>query len=129
MRNHKTGGDRGWIRLVNRQLADKFHKIVMLLLRSCLLGLLLQLPLLLLDLHLLDGGEEVRGFWIGMGGLQWGRTGGNRLLWLVSWVYGTVYKLLDLGQEVWGVFTMRLMLLLGGNLLLLLRHLLLRTAG
>ena len=62
MRNHKTGGDRGWIRLVNCQLADKFHKIVMLLLRSCLLGLLLQLPLLLLDLHLLDGGEEVRGF-------------------------------------------------------------------
>ena len=64
-----------------------------------------------------------------MGGLQWGRTGGNRLLWLVSWVYGTVYKLLDLGQEVWGVFTTRLMLLLGGSLLLLLRHLLLRTAG
>ena len=129
MRNRKTGGDRGWIRLVNRQLTDKFHKIVMLLLRSCLLGLLLQLPLLLLDLHPLDGGEEVRGFWIGMGGLQWGRTGGNRLLWLVSWDYGTVYKLLDLGQEVWGVCAMRLMPLLGGSLLLLLRHLLLRTAG
>ena len=51
------------------------------------------------------------------------------MLWLVSWVYGTVYKLLDLSQEVWGVFNMRLMLLLGGTLLLLLRLLPLRAAG
>ena len=129
MRNHETRSDRGWSRLVNRQLADKFHKIVILLLRCRLLGLLLQLPLQLLDLHPMDGGEEVRGFRIGTGELRWGRTGGNRLLWLVSWDYGTVYKLLDLGQEVWGVCAMRLMPLLGGSPLLLLRHLLLRTAG
>ena len=129
MRDLTTRGDRVWSCLVNHQLADKFHKIIMLLLRSCLLGLLLQLPLQLLDLHPMDGGEEVRGFRIGIGGLRWGRTGGNRLLWFVSWVYGTIDKLLDLAQEVWGVFNMRLMLLLGGSLLLLLKLLPPRVAG
>ena len=49
------------------------------------------------------------------------------MLWLVHWVYGTVDKLLNLSQEVWGVFNARLMLLLGGSLLL--RNLMLRTAG
>ena len=51
------------------------------------------------------------------------------MLWFVSWVYGTIDKLLDLTQEVWGVFNMRLMLLLGGSLLLLLKLLPPRVAG